>query len=213
MCRKEVFLAGHAQCLNQHEKKLLPQWLKNTGGKEARRGWMWCLPCSFLTFSLALQTFLLFLTSLSPFHPSFFSSGLPFFLSFPSSLCPHPQPPILNLIFAFTSVLFFISSVCSFLPSPSLSFSFKSRVPSPTLCHSTCLPVFDFLMISLFLAVSLSASLFFLFCSFCLSCLSVCLVQSQELSFSTILIINFILFLSRHTTAYTPESVFYEPTP
>lgn len=211
MCRKEAFLAGHSQCLNQHEKKLLPQWLKDIGGKEARRGWMWFLPCSFQTFSLALQTFLLFLTPLSPFHSSFFSYFLQGFHSFFPFLL--PSVPTHSLPFLISS-LHSLPSFVLFCPLPHFPFPSLSQgchLP-PCVILPACL-VLASSWISLFLVVSLSASLFFLFYSLCLSCLCVCLVQSQELSFSTILNINSILFLLRHTPTYTPESVCYQPPP
>lgn len=125
MCRKEAFLTGHAQCLNQHEKKLLPQWLKDIGGKEARRGWMWFLPCSFQTFSLALQTFLLFLTPLSPFHRSFFSYFLQDFHSFFSFLLPsvptHSLPVLISSLLSLPSCVY---GLCLFFSALSLTFLF-----------------------------------------------------------------------------------------
>lgn len=149
ICRKEAFLAGHSQCLNQHEKKLLPQWLKDIGGKEGRRGWMWFLPCSFQTFSLALQTFLLFLTPLSPFHRSFFSYFLQGFHSFFLFLLPSgPTHSLPFLISSLCSLPFFVYCLCLFFSALSLTFLFLPLAKGATshLCHSTCLPSFGFLM-------------------------------------------------------------------
>lgn len=67
-----------------------------------------CNSCpAFLTFSLALQTFLLFLTHLSPFCPSFFSYFLRGFHSFFPFLI--PSVPTDSLPFLISSLLSLLS--------------------------------------------------------------------------------------------------------
>lgn len=125
--RKSPWL-GMLQGLNQHGMMLWPKWVEDTRGKEARGAWMWFLPCSSLTFSLALQTFLGFFLSfhLSALYFFLFPSLHPlFFLSFLSSPCHSQTLPVLNLLFALTSVHFFIASACPFPSSLSLPLSFS----------------------------------------------------------------------------------------